>query len=77
MSKQSDPATKEDISKLESKFFGLESKFDEVMQKIDGMAGVINEVRDNQIVGNQHHRDLEERVDGLEKIHPHGSHVAM
>lgn len=70
MSKPTDAVTKAD-------FFELKTKFNEVIQKIDGLAGAIEEVRDNQIVGNQHQRDLEERVDGLEKIHPHGSHVTM
>ncbi len=76
MSKQSEPATKQDISELKEDVSGLNSKFEEVIDKLDGLVGTIEEIRDNQIVANQPHRDLEDRVYGLDKIHPQGRHLA-
>ena len=74
------------LEKLDEKIDGVEARLDEkidnsfrkyrddVLTGLDPIMGEIKAVREEQAAGSMLRGELEERVDGLESIHPQGQH---
>lgn len=49
---------------------------DDILTKLDEMMGELKAIREEQAAQLGLHRDVEERVENLETIHPHGQHTS-
>lgn len=65
MSKTSNlPVIKSDLDNLESR---IDKKLDKIMNTLDGLVGVIDDLRTDNVVGAEQFRDHEKRISKLEK----------
>lgn len=67
-------ATKEDFEKLEEKISNLPTK-GEFFGKMDKVIGELQTMRNEHIITGHQVSDHEDRLEALEKIHPHGTHA--
>ena len=60
-------STKADIQKLRTDIQGLDAKLDKLQNTLDGFVGVVDDLRTDNTVGTYHTRELQEKVEDLEK----------
>ncbi len=55
----------------------LEKKLDDVLNKLDWIAGEVQSYRNEQDINRHDIEETKERVEKLEQLHPHGQHPAL
>ena len=62
--------------KMDERFRTLPTK-DEFFSKMDEVMGELKGMREEHVVSQGKREELEERVEGLERIHPRGGHASV